>query len=44
MIFYKAGAEDVSLAIALGHLALSILLCAGTVKNKKISHSVLNQN
>ena len=36
--------EDVSLAIALGHLALSILLCAGTVKNKKISHSVLNQN
>lgn len=36
---YRAGAVKASLAIALGHLALSILLCAGAVKNRKILES-----
>ncbi|ANU46821.1 hypothetical protein ADH76_31745 [Enterocloster clostridioformis] len=34
IVSYWIGARDVSLAIALGHLLLSALLCAGVIKNK----------
>ncbi len=39
LLCYRAGARKVSLAIALGHLALSVLLCAGVVKNRKVLES-----
>ncbi|MCI9584334.1 hypothetical protein D3Z50_03455 [Clostridiaceae bacterium] len=39
ILCYRAGARKVSLAIALGHLALSVLLCAGIVKNRNILKS-----
>lgn len=33
---YCAGARTISLAVALGHLSLSVLLCAGVIKSKKV--------
>ncbi len=35
LLCYGIGAREISLAAALGHLAVAVLLCAGVIKNKK---------
>lgn len=38
IVSYYAGAKNISLAISLGHLSLSVLLFAGIVKNRYLSN------
>lgn len=37
IVSYFIGVKEVSLAVTLGHLALSVLLCAGVVKNRSFT-------
>lgn len=40
LLCYGIGAGRISLAAALGHLAVAVLLCAGAIKNKKRKNHV----